>query len=273
MGTAAGPADRQHRWQLLVALPTEMEPFKPGPWAAALDCQINYAATGDLNGDGKPILSSRMWGCRCGGSGTTSSGYFVAWEKAMEPFSRDLHRVCSELYAVTLADMNRDGNLDLLLDDAPSRSQAPSPSICCPHWRRNLRCWNHREIRLHDQPGDCGDYNSTASPTSSCFGRRAERYGYRHHRGNPPAAGNGDGTFGALTQIGTGISLEWLADRRDNDGIRPGVAVYTTVASRTPTMAFHTAGGGKWSIFVPMNTLESLASQPSCGQLLQRQRG
>jgi len=135
-GRQAGPADRQHRWQ---------------PAGGAFQRRWNLSNPG-LGGAARARLPDQLrrnrrsqwrWQnryCRrvCGGCRLRRFGHhqlrlLCALGKGDGTFLTPTFTAYgSELYAVTLADMNRDGNLDLLLDDAPFQSQAPSPSICCP---------------------------------------------------------------------------------------------------------------------------------------------
>jgi uncharacterized protein (DUF2141 family) len=86
-----------------------------------LGCEVSYVAVADVNGDGNAdIVIPYQGDVTCGGAGSTAPGYFVALGKGNGTFSTPAFTPYgSEPYAITIADMNGDGKLDLLLDDAP----------------------------------------------------------------------------------------------------------------------------------------------------------
>ena len=87
----------------------------------SLDCELNYAAIGDLNGDGHmDIVATYPGDAACGGSDGTASGYFVVLGNGDGTFATPVFTASgNELYSATLADINKDGNLDLILNDEP----------------------------------------------------------------------------------------------------------------------------------------------------------
>lgn len=100
----------------------------------SLDCYLNYAATGDLNGDGKTdIVVAYPGDASCGGSDGTPSGYFVALGNGDGTFATPVFTASGNaLYSVAIADFNQDGNLDLVLNDEPFDGSEASPWTCFP---------------------------------------------------------------------------------------------------------------------------------------------
>jgi hypothetical protein len=93
----------------------------------SLNCILNYAATGDLLGNGhQDIVLTYPGDASCGGDGSVPSGYFVILGNGDGTFATPQYYASeTELYSAVLADMNDDGKLDLLLDDAPFDGDGP----------------------------------------------------------------------------------------------------------------------------------------------------
>ncbi|NYF77944.1 FG-GAP-like repeat-containing protein [Granulicella arctica] len=88
---------------------------------STLACPVYYAAAGDLNGDGKTDLVIPYGGdLACGSAAGSSSGYYVLLGNGDGTFSTPAFTTTgTELYSATLGDINGDGKLDIVLDDAP----------------------------------------------------------------------------------------------------------------------------------------------------------
>jgi hypothetical protein len=84
-------------------------------------CGLSYAATGDINNDGNLDMVVAYEGdANCSQSSTVRSGFFVLLGDGTGNFTTTYTAFGSSLYTVKLADLNRDGKLDLVLDDVSS---------------------------------------------------------------------------------------------------------------------------------------------------------
>ena len=88
----------------------------------ALACSLGGGVAGDVNGDGKVDMVIAYPGdAACGAGSTYPSGYLVLKGNGDGTFqAATLFPAGEELVSVALADMNLDGNLDLLTNDLPS---------------------------------------------------------------------------------------------------------------------------------------------------------
>jgi Bacterial Ig-like domain (group 3)/FG-GAP-like repeat len=84
-----------------------------------LFCPLNYAATGDLTGNGHTDIVIAYPGDEfCPGGGSTPSGYFVIPGNGDGTFgAAQFYPYGEELYSATVADLNGDGIPDLVLND------------------------------------------------------------------------------------------------------------------------------------------------------------
>ena len=90
--------------------------------ADGFNCSTEYAAAGDLNGDGKMDLivayqGDQIYGCN---SGTTASGFFTLLGNGDGTFKpATFTALGEEVFQPVLADLNADGKLDLEISDVP----------------------------------------------------------------------------------------------------------------------------------------------------------
>jgi hypothetical protein len=230
----------------------------------SLDCELGYAAAADINDDGIPdIVATYAGDSACGSSGSTPSGYFVALGRGDGTFATPVFTPYgTELYSITIADMNSDGKPDLLLNDIGSGSFA---------------------VYLLNGNGDgtfgagiavssdyivsqviAGDYNQDGKPDLILFSEgEATDLDADTTAGILLLHGNGDGTFGAPTQLATGnFFFNGSLTDVNGDGVPDIVAaLYQTVAAPNTYYGLSTLlgeGGGAFS--PPVNTIENLTS-------------
>jgi Bacterial Ig-like domain (group 3)/FG-GAP-like repeat len=235
----------------------------------SLDCPLDYAATGDLNGDGSPdIVVAYAGDTWCGGSGSTPSGYFVILGNGNGTFQTPAFTPYgTELYSVTIADMNGDGKPDLVLNDLPIYT---SGTFAIDLLLGNGDgTFNSGSVVYSDYIVSqviAGDYNQDGKPDLILLseGEQSDQ-DFAKTAGILLLPGNGDGTFGAATQIATGNFFEngSLTDV-NNDGIPDlVVALFQTIGQPNTYYGLSTLlgeGGGAFS--APVNVLESLDSGP-----------
>jgi hypothetical protein len=232
----------------------------------ALDCEVNYATAGDVNGDGiSDIVIAYPGDASCGGSGGTASGYFVVLGKGGGAFAAPVFNAYgSELYSVTIADMNGDGKPDLILDDAPFIGGTFSIDLMLGNGDGTFSAGSTVKSNYEISQVIAGDYNQDGKTDLILFseGEQSDQ-DYDTTAGIILLPGNGDGTFGAAVQIGTGnFFLNGSLTDVNNDGIPDLVAaLYNTIGQPNTYYGLSTLlgeGGGAFSS--PVNTLESLDS-------------
>jgi len=244
----------------------------------SLDCELSYAATGDLNGDGNAdIVLTYSGDSACGGTGSEPSGYFVALGNGDGTFVTPVFTASgNELYSATLADMNLDGNLDLILIDDPFDGSGNFAVNLLPG--NGDGTFSTGTAILADSVVSqviAGDYNQDGKPDLILFSEGTQSVasnGSVETAGIVLLPGNGDGTFGDSAQIATGnFFLNGTLVDVNSDGIPDLVAaLYQTTGQPNTYYGLSTllgTGGGAFAD--PVNLLESLDSTlPIAGNFL-----
>ncbi|MDE1154765.1 MAG: FG-GAP-like repeat-containing protein [Acidobacteriaceae bacterium] len=229
-------------------------------------CPMYYAAAGDVNGDGNVDLIIPYGGdIACNSAGNGASGYYVALGKGDGTFASPVFTASgTELYSATLADINNDGKLDLVLDDAPFASGsgynvavalgngdgtfAESTQVISNYLVSNVAV---------------GDINGDGKADLVLSSEEVQDNDVSTG-GILLLTGNGDGTFNSSSQIATGnffFGLQ-LADM-NNDGNQDIVAtLYSTNGQPKNYYGMVTLLGlGNGQFSSPVNSLESLDGQ------------
>lgn len=247
-------------------------PVSVGLPAAA--CSVGYAAAGDLNGDGNIDLVIPYGGdASCYSSGSGPSGYYVALGKGDGTFSSaTFTQTGSELYSATLADLNGDAALDLILDDAPFVNGSGfnvTAAIGVGDGTFGVSRLVEENYLVSDVA--VADINNDGKP--DIVMNSEEVQGNSIETGAILLlTGNGDFTFGPPTQIATGnffLGLQ-LADM-NNDGNVDIVATHyqTTGQPNTYYGMVTLLGYGNGQFAAPVNELESLSSStPQVGNFV-----
>jgi hypothetical protein len=233
----------------------------------ALDCPLNFAATGDLNGDGNiDVVVAYGGDSGCGGSGSTASGYFVALGNGDGTLQTPVFTALgNELYSATLADIYMDGNLDLILDDTPFQSGGNFAIYVLPgNGNGTFGASNAVSSGYVISQVIAADYNNDGKTDLILFSEGEQSDGDPlTTAGILLLPGNGDGTFGAPAQIGTGnfFLTGALADV-NGDGLPDLLAsLYSTNGPPNTYLGLSTLlgeGGGAFS--APVNTLAPYGS-------------
>ena len=254
---------------LSIALSNDDGTFQtPVPLALpSLDCAVSYAATGDLNGDGNPDIVATYGGdAYCGGTGSTPSGYFVLLGHGDGTFAAPAFTPYgSELYSATIADMNGDGKADLLLNDLPFNvSGTFAIYLLNGNGDGTFNSGYAVNSNYIVSQVIAGDYNQDGKPDLVLLSEgESTDQDFEKTAGILLIPGNGDGTFGAPTQLATGNFFEngYLTDV-NSDGI-PDLVVALFQRPGPPNTYYGLStllgeGGGAFS--APVNVLESLGS-------------
>ena len=234
----------------------------------SLNCVPGYAATGDLNGDGKAdVVLTYVGDAACGGTGGTASGYFTALGNGDGTFQTPVFTAYgTELYSATLADMNLDGKLDLLLDDAPFQVGGTFAVDLLPgNGDGTFAPGTAVSSNYLVSQVIAGDYNGDGKPDLILLeeGEELAINDFDATAGVLLLPGRGDGTFGDLSQVGTGnFFLNGSLTDVNGDGLPDLVlSLYNTPGQPNTFYGLSTLlgeGGGAFSS--PINTLESLDS-------------
>jgi Bacterial Ig-like domain (group 3)/FG-GAP-like repeat len=234
----------------------------------SLNCEPNYAAAGDLDKDGNiDVVLTYGGDASCGGSGGNVSGYFTALGKGDGTFQTPIFTAFgSELYSATLADMDLDGNLDLLLDDAPFQVGGTFAIYLLPgngHGAFSPGTAVNSDYLVSQVIA--GDYNGDGKPDLILLeeGEQSATGDGDITAGVLLLPGRGDGTFGDLSQLGSGdFFLNGALADVNGDG-QPDLVLALFGTNGQPNTFYGLStllgeGGGAFS--APINTLESLQS-------------
>jgi hypothetical protein len=224
-----------------------------------LDCELAYASTADLTGNGyQDIVVPYPGDASCGGPGSVPSGYFVILGKGDGTFAApQFYSAGAELYSVTIADINGDGIPDLVLDDAPFNVSGEFAVYWAPG--------NGNGIFGALQPVTTSylvsqvavaDFNQDGTADLILFCEGAETPGGLDMSGDGIFlfAGVGDGTFLAPNELATGTYfLNGVVADVNGDGLPDIVASpffpgnYSNGFSSSGLSTFLNAGGGNFS--------------------------
>jgi hypothetical protein len=241
-----------------------------------LNCELNYAATGDLNGDGATdIVVAYPGDAACGGTGSTPSGYVVLLGKGDGTFSAPTFTPYGgELYAITIADVNGDGHADLLLDDAPFDGAGSfAVDLVVGNGDGTFAGGGTVVSDYLVSQVLVGDMNRDGKPDLILLseGEQTDQDA-ETTAGILYLPGRGDGTFQGMTQIGTGnFFLNGTIADINNDGIPDlTAALYTSVGQPNTYFGLSTMlGKGDGSFASPVNALENMDSAlPIAGNFL-----
>ena len=227
-----------------------------------LACPISYGAAGDLNNDGKQdIVVAYPGDQECGGA-TYASGYFVIKGNGDGSFQKPVfYPAGNQLYSATLADMNLDGNLDLILDDVPPVNvggyqvtlQAGNGDGTFGAASTVLSNYVVSDVNV-------ADLNQDGKPDLLLSAEEVSGSDVSTG-GLVLISGNGDGTFGNRTILAGGnFFLQTQIADMNGDSIPDILAtLYTTDGQPNTYYGFSTLLGlGSGAFSAPVNQLEAL---------------
>jgi hypothetical protein len=232
---------------------------------AGLACPVYYAAAGDLDGDGKTDLIIPYAGDQaCGSAAGGPSGFYTLLGKGDGTFSAPVFtQAGTELYSATLADINGDGKLDLVLDDAPLVTGVGfNISLALGNGDGTFGTLNTILTNYLISDVAVGDINGDGKADLVLSAEEVEG-SVVTTGGILTITGNGDGTFNSPSLIASGNFFYGmqLADM-SNDGNPDIVAtLYSTNGQPKNYYGMVTLLGlGNGQFTAPVNQLESLAS-------------
>lgn len=232
-----------------------------------LACPVYYGAAGDINGDKHVDLIIPYGGdVACGASGGGATGYFVLLGNGDGTFAAPVFtQTGTELYSTTLADMNGDGNLDLIIDDVPfvygsgfnvTLAYGNGDGTFTPLPNPVLTNFLVSDVAAGDINGD-GKQDLVLS-AEEVEGSNTVATG-----GILTMTGNGDGTFNSPALIGTGNFFYGMqvGDMNGDGNLDIVATLYSTPAQPKNYYGMVTLlGYGNGQFTSPYNQLESLAS-------------
>jgi hypothetical protein len=232
-----------------------------------LGCSVSYAAAADVNGDGNVDLVIPYGGdASCGGSGGAVSGYFVALGNGNGTFKTATFTAYgTQLYSATIADMNGDGKLDLLLDDAPFLGGTFAVDLLPGNGDGTFGAGAAVKSNFLISQVSVADINQDGKPDLVLFseGEQSDQDAYQT-AGIILLPNNGDGTFGAGTQLATGnYFLNGAVVDVNGDGIPDIEApLYQPAGPPNTYYGFSTLLGlGDGAFSAPVNSLQYLLGE------------
>jgi hypothetical protein len=234
----------------------------------ALDCPVTYAAVGDLENSGKQSMVVPYPGdFACDGPDGEPSGYFVIPGNGDGTFGTpQFQPFGNELYSAVLANINGSGILGLVLNDAPFDSTAYFGVYYLPG-NGDGTFGSPAMVSTSYMVSQviAGDYNQDGNVDLIMFSA-GEQHPSQQQAAYATAGillypGHGDGTFGAVTELGTSTFFQngVLADV-NGDGIPDIAAAANFVSYLIPgpvasfgLSTFLGTGGGSFS--TPVNFL------------------
>jgi hypothetical protein len=233
----------------------------------SLNCEVDYAATGDLNGDGYiDAVVAYPGDASCGGTGSNASGYFVALGKGDGTFATPVFTAAgNELYSVAIADFNLDGNPDLILNDEPfDGSGSFAIDLLTGNGDGSFSAGSSVYSNFLVSTVVAADYNQDGKPDLILFTEgESSDTNPLDTAGIVLIPGNGDGTFNGSNEIAIGnFFLNGVLTDVNNDGVPDLVAaLYRTPGQPNTYYGLSTLLGiGQGEFSAPVNSLESLAS-------------
>jgi hypothetical protein len=173
----------------------------------ATDCPLTIAAVAALKAGGNmDIVVAYPGDASCGGSDSTPSGYFVALGNGDGTFAAPVFNPFGTgLYSVSAGDFNLDGIQDLILDDYPVGSGNYQVSFIPGNGDGTFGLGGSVLSDYKIDQVVIGDYNQDGKPDLVLLseGEQSDQDSF-DSAGIMLLPGDGDGTFGEVTQLGVG---------------------------------------------------------------------